>query len=45
MHLKTFYKDNPNIGTYKMAYGLMPSQAGASSNAKQMYIIHHFTYF
>lgn len=42
--LKTYYKDNPNVDPYKMAYGLMPSQAVASSNAKQMYINGHFCY-
>lgn len=42
--LKTYYKDNPNVDPYKMAYGLMPSQAAASSDAKQMYINGHFCY-
>ena len=42
--LKTYYKNNPNVDPYKMAYGLMPSQAAASSDAKQMYINGHFCY-
>lgn len=42
--LKTYYKDNPNVDPYKMAYGLMPSQAASSSDAKQMYINGHFCY-
>lgn len=42
--LKSFYKDKPEVDPYKMAYGLMPSQAESSSNAKQMYINGHFCY-
>lgn len=42
--LKTYYKDKPNVDPYKMAYGLMPSQAAPSSDAKQMYINSHFCY-
>lgn len=42
--LKVFYKDKPNVDPYKMAYGLMPSQAAACSDAKQMYINGHFCY-
>ena len=42
--LKAYYKDNPNVDPYKMAYGLMPSQAAASPDAKQMYINGHFCY-
>ena len=42
--LKTFYKDKPEVDPYKMAYGLMPSQAASSSEAKQMYINGHFCY-
>lgn len=42
--LKSFYKDKPNVDPYKMAYGLMPSQAAACSDAKQMYINGHFCY-
>lgn len=42
--LKVFYKDKPKVDPYKMAYGLMPSQAAACSDAKQMYINGHFCY-
>lgn len=42
--LKSFYKDKPDVDPYKMAYALMPSQASASSDAKQMYINGHFCY-
>lgn len=42
--LKVFYKDNPKVDPYKMAYGLMPSQAAASPDAKQLYINGHFCY-
>lgn len=42
--LKTYYKDNPNVDPYKMAYSLMPSQAASSTDAKQMYINGHFCY-
>lgn len=42
--LKTVYKDNPDVDPYKMAYGLMPSVAASSPNAKQMYINGHFCY-
>ncbi len=42
--LKAYYKDNPDVDPYKMAYGLMPSQAAACSDAKQMYINGHFCY-
>lgn len=42
--LKAYYKDNPDIDPYKMAYGIMPSQAVSSSDAKQMYINGHFCY-
>lgn len=40
--LKAFYKDKPGVDPYKMAYGLMPSAAAASPDAKQMYINGHF---
>lgn len=40
--LKTFYKDNPDIDPYKMAYSLMPPQAASCPDAKQMYINGHF---
>lgn len=42
--LKAFYNNNPNVDPYKMAYGLMPTQAESSSDAKQMYINGHFCY-
>ena len=42
--LKAYYKDNPDVDPYKMAYGLMPSKAFASPDAKQMYINGHFCY-
>ena len=42
--LKAFYKDKPNVDPYKMAYGLMPSQAAICPDAKQMYINGHFCY-
>jgi len=42
--LKAYYKDNPDVDPYKMAYGLMPSQAVSSSDAKQLYINGHFCY-
>lgn len=42
--LKSFYKDKPDVDPYKMAYGLMPSQAASSPDAKQMYINGHFCY-
>lgn len=29
--LKAFYKNNPDVDVYKMAYGLMPSSASANS--------------
>lgn len=42
--LKAFYKDKPDVDPYKMAYGLMPSQAASCPDAKQMYINGHFCY-
>ena len=42
--LKTYYKDNLNIDPYRMAYGLMPSQAASCPDAKQQYINGHFCY-
>lgn len=42
--LKAYYKYNPDVDPYKMAYGLMPSQAVSCSDAKQMYINGHFCY-
>lgn len=40
--LKAYYKDNPEVDPYMMAYGLMPSQAASSPHAKQLYINGHF---
>ena len=42
--LKAFYKDKPDVDPYKMAYGLMPTQAAICPDAKQMYINGHFCY-
>lgn len=42
--LKAYYKDNPDVDPYKMAYGLMPSQTDSSPDAKQQYINGHFCY-
>ena len=42
--LKSYYKGNPDVDPYKMAYGLMPSQAAFSPEAKQQYINGHFCY-
>jgi hypothetical protein len=42
--LKVYYKDKPEVDPYKMAYGLMPSQAVSSTDAKQLYINGHFCY-
>lgn len=42
--LKAFYKDKPDVDPYKMAYGLMPSQAVSCPDAKHMYINGHFCY-
>lgn len=42
--LKAYYKDNPDVDPYKMAYALMPSQAASCPNAKQQYINGHFCY-
>ena len=42
--LKAYYKNNPDVDPYKMAYGLVPSQAASCSDAKQQYINGHFCY-
>ena len=42
--LKAYYKDNPEVDPYMMAYGLMPSQAASSPHAKQQYMNGHFCY-
>ena len=36
--LRAYYKDNPDIDPYRMAYALMPSQAASCPDAKQQYI-------
>jgi len=33
--LKAYYKDNPDVDPYKVAYGLMPSKAASCDDAKQ----------
>ena len=42
--LKAYYKDNSDVDPYKMAFGLMPSQAASCPDAKQQYINGHFCY-
>lgn len=42
--LESYYKDNPDIYPYALAYGLMPSKATSCPNAKQQYINGHFCY-
>lgn len=42
--LKNYYKDNPDVDIYKMAYNLMPSKASANDKIKQLYINGHFCY-
>jgi hypothetical protein len=42
--LKAYYKGRPDVDPYKMAYGIMPSQASSCPDAKQMYINGHFCY-
>lgn len=42
--LKAHYKDNSDVDPYKMAFGLMPSQAVSCPDAKQQYINGHFCY-
>ena len=42
--LKAYYKDNPEVDPYCMAYGLMPSQAASCPDARQQYINGHFCY-
>lgn len=37
-------ENNPDVDPYKMAYGLMPSQAVSCPDTKQMYINGHFCY-
>ena len=42
--LKAYYKNNPDVDPYGMAYSLMPSQAASCPDAKQQYINGHFCY-
>ena len=42
--LKAYYKDKPEVDPYKMAYGLMPSQAASCPDAKHLYINGYFCY-
>ena len=42
--LKAYYKNTPDVDPYKMAYGIMPSQAASCPDAKQQYINGHFCY-
>ena len=42
--LKSYYKGNPDVDPYNMAYGLMPSQAASCPDAKQQYINGHICY-
>lgn len=37
--LKSYYKDNPEVNPYKIAYALMPPQATSFPNAKQQYLM------
>ena len=43
-NLKSYYKNNPNVDPYKMAFGFMPSQALSAPDAKRQYINGHFCY-
>ena len=42
--LKAFYRDNPDVDPYRLAYALMPSRAASCPDAKQQYINGHFCY-
>ena len=42
--LKSHYKDKPDVDPINLAYGLMPSHAASSADAKQQYINGHFCY-
>lgn len=44
LRLKTQYKNNKDVNPYIMAYGLMPSSAGADPSIKHMHINGHFCY-
>ena len=41
---KAYYRNKPDVDPYKLAYGLMPSQAASCPDAKQQYINGHFCY-
>lgn len=43
-NLKSYYQDNPDVASYKIAYRLMPSQAASCLKEKQQYINEHFCY-
>jgi len=40
--LKVYYKDNPDVDPYKIAFGLMPYRAASHNDAKLQYINGHF---
>lgn len=42
--MKKYYKDNPDIDVYNLAYGSMPSSASSNEEVKQLYINGHFCY-
>jgi len=42
--MKRFYKNNPDVDPYRMAYGSMPSSASSNEEIKQLYINGHFCY-
>jgi hypothetical protein len=42
--LQAYYKGRPDVDPFKMAYGIMPSQASSCPDAKRMYINGHFCY-
>ena len=42
--MKNYYKDDPDINVYQMAYNTMPSSASVSDEIKQLYINGHFCY-
>ncbi len=42
--MKRYYKNNPDVDPYSMAYGFMPSSASCNEEIKQLYINGHFCY-
>lgn len=42
--MKRYYKNNPEVDPYNMAYGSMPSSASSNDEIKQLYINGHFCY-